>query len=247
MIKFFRKIRQNSINENKFTNYLKYAIGEIVLVVIGILIALSINNWNENNKLNKLKQVYYRQLLKDLNADKEYLTEKINIYNTRITGYENYLDTYKKPNLSPKEIIRNQNKLNFATDNLIFQNSTIKTLENTGDIKLIPLDIGNKLTELKSSQDLVIEFANLNYGYYMDNINLAGLSGGVPSFKERLNNQAELIQFLKIEDNSDKIILSTEYASYLKIYNEKTNIKKFETMLTNIDSIVELINSDYKK
>jgi len=51
MIKFFRKIRQKMLNENKFNTYLIYAIGEIVLVVIGILIALSINNWNENRKL----------------------------------------------------------------------------------------------------------------------------------------------------------------------------------------------------
>ena len=50
MIKFFRKIRQNLLSEGKTGKYLKYAIGEIVLVVIGILIALSINNWNENKK-----------------------------------------------------------------------------------------------------------------------------------------------------------------------------------------------------
>jgi hypothetical protein len=47
MIKFFRHIRQSLILENKTGKYLKYAIGEIVLVVIGILIALQINNWNE--------------------------------------------------------------------------------------------------------------------------------------------------------------------------------------------------------
>jgi sensor domain CHASE-containing protein len=46
MIKFFRKIRQRLLTENKFSKYLIYAIGEIVLVVIGILIALSINNSN---------------------------------------------------------------------------------------------------------------------------------------------------------------------------------------------------------
>jgi hypothetical protein len=51
MIKFFRKIRQQLLIENKFSKYLLYAIGEIVLVVIGILIALSINNWNEKRKL----------------------------------------------------------------------------------------------------------------------------------------------------------------------------------------------------
>jgi hypothetical protein len=50
MIKFFRKIRYNLMATGKTTNYLKYAIGEIVLVVIGILIALSINTWNENRK-----------------------------------------------------------------------------------------------------------------------------------------------------------------------------------------------------
>jgi len=47
MIKFFRKIRKNLLNEGKATRYFKYAIGEIILVVIGILIALRINNWNE--------------------------------------------------------------------------------------------------------------------------------------------------------------------------------------------------------
>ena len=51
MIKFFRKIRQRLLTENKFSKYLLYAIGEIILVVIGILIALQINNWNEGRKL----------------------------------------------------------------------------------------------------------------------------------------------------------------------------------------------------
>lgn len=51
MIKFFRRIRQKSIKENNNSLYFKYALGEIVLVVIGILIALQINNWNEETKL----------------------------------------------------------------------------------------------------------------------------------------------------------------------------------------------------
>ncbi len=55
MIKFFRHIRQSLIMENKTSKYFKYAIGEIILVVIGILIALSINNWNEN-RINSNKE-----------------------------------------------------------------------------------------------------------------------------------------------------------------------------------------------
>jgi hypothetical protein len=51
MIKFFRKIRQNLIMKNNTVKYFKYAIGEIILVVLGILIALQINNWNESKKM----------------------------------------------------------------------------------------------------------------------------------------------------------------------------------------------------
>ncbi len=51
MIQFFRKIRQGLLTEKKFSKYLLYAIGEIILVVIGILIALQINNWNEQRKI----------------------------------------------------------------------------------------------------------------------------------------------------------------------------------------------------
>ena len=69
MIKFFRKIRQNLLTENKFSKYLLYAIGEIVLVVVGILIALSINNWNENNNQQEKIKEYAKLYIKDLEAD----------------------------------------------------------------------------------------------------------------------------------------------------------------------------------
>jgi hypothetical protein len=69
MIKFFRHIRKGLLAENKFSKYLLYAIGEIVLVVIGILIALSINNWNERKKDSKLEGEYYCRLLEDIEQD----------------------------------------------------------------------------------------------------------------------------------------------------------------------------------
>ncbi len=75
MIKFFRRIRQKLLSENKFSKYLLYAIGEIVLVVIGILIALSINNWNEDRKLKQLKREYLYSLKRDLTADLTLLNE----------------------------------------------------------------------------------------------------------------------------------------------------------------------------
>ena len=71
MIKFFRKIRQQLLTENKFSKYLIYAIGEIVLVVIGILIALQINTWNEEGKLEKERITILENLRDDLTNDIE--------------------------------------------------------------------------------------------------------------------------------------------------------------------------------
>ena len=68
MIKFFRKIRQNLLMENNTGKYFKYALGEIILVVIGILIALQINNWNENRKA-KAREV---EILKDFKKELQF-------------------------------------------------------------------------------------------------------------------------------------------------------------------------------
>ncbi len=65
MIKFFRRIRQKLVSENKFSKYLIYAIGEIILVVIGILIALSINSWNQN----RLDQLDKKEILSKLHIE----------------------------------------------------------------------------------------------------------------------------------------------------------------------------------
>ena len=69
MIKFFRRIRQKLLSENRFSKYLIYAIGEIILVVIGILIALQINNWNDNRIKNNQVKTYALKLISDLKQD----------------------------------------------------------------------------------------------------------------------------------------------------------------------------------
>jgi len=69
MIKFFRKIRQSLLSENKFSKYLLYAIGEIALVMIGILLALQVNNWNESRKERVQEIKLYENLLVSLTAD----------------------------------------------------------------------------------------------------------------------------------------------------------------------------------
>lgn len=63
MIKFFRIIRQQLLSQNRFSKYLLYAIGEILLVMVGILLALQVNNWNEDKKLKVKKESYKTSLI----------------------------------------------------------------------------------------------------------------------------------------------------------------------------------------
>ena len=77
MIKFFRQIRFKLMNENKTSKYFKYAIGEIILVVIGILIALQINNWNENNKLKVQETEIISSLVEELKNNNRFLKASI--------------------------------------------------------------------------------------------------------------------------------------------------------------------------
>lgn len=89
MIKFFRRIRsqilgipqesseQNLLMENKTSKYIKYAIGEILLVVIGILIALQINNWNEGRKTKSLERTLLVEYQEELRFNYEELSKQI--------------------------------------------------------------------------------------------------------------------------------------------------------------------------
>jgi hypothetical protein len=89
MIKFFRKIRQNLLMENKTGKYFKYAIGEIILVVIGILIALSINNWNDKRKANDIMISFLQEIKLELGKDTLGMNKDIKRYET----YFNFKDS----------------------------------------------------------------------------------------------------------------------------------------------------------
>jgi uncharacterized protein YlxW (UPF0749 family) len=83
MIKFFRKIRQRLLTDNKFGKYILYSIGEIVLVMIGILLALQVNNWNTAKILDARELVLLSELKSNLETNIENLQRDIN---TQIIG-----------------------------------------------------------------------------------------------------------------------------------------------------------------
>lgn len=94
MIKFFRHIRKSLIEENKMGKYFKYAVGEILLVVVGILIALQINNWNDQRKDRIFEDEILQQIRVNLMKDKITLTEIQFNFKKAITSSDKILDTY---------------------------------------------------------------------------------------------------------------------------------------------------------
>lgn len=137
MIKFFRKIRKNLLNEGKTSKYLKYAIGEIVLVVIGILIALSINNWNVKKieKSNELK--YYKNIKRQLNEDENAINANIDYNNLYLKQFNQAIKIIEQDdrNIVDSLVSISVNLLEFSDFHR--QSNIYETMVNSGEIKLL--------------------------------------------------------------------------------------------------------------
>jgi hypothetical protein len=154
----------------KTTKYLKYAIGEIILVVIGILIALQINNWNEERR-NRSKE---NQYLKNLNQEFENqileINEQINYEKKFLTSGQYILDAYNRNGhlLVDSLLIIETNILNDRrTFNAI--NPTYTELLNTGDMKILKdEDFRNKLIIYQKDLERLAEVIKLNNSSFID-------------------------------------------------------------------------------
>lgn len=93
MIKFYRQIRKALLSNGKTGKYIKYAIGEIILVVIGILIALAINNWNQNRIAEDRAYGLMVQIKEDLQADLDYFNVVGGALTQRVLLFEDYINS----------------------------------------------------------------------------------------------------------------------------------------------------------
>ncbi|MCA6074646.1 DUF6090 family protein [Fulvivirga sedimenti] len=105
MITLFRKIRRKLLTQNSFTRYILYASGEIVLVVIGILIALQINSWNQQRKDRQQEQIILNQLHQEFMSNLDQLDEKIGIRKSIIHSSLRLYDYIDHPELRSTDSI----------------------------------------------------------------------------------------------------------------------------------------------
>ena len=146
--------------ENKTGKYLKYAIGEIVLVVVGILIALSINNWNEDRKSKKMATEVYTNLLTSLKQDSLEVERTINLLTKSI-------DTQKKIILSTSDQYTNdlsQTELDKMVQEVF--SGVMSFFPKTGVYNLITSNNSMDLLQSKKIKSLLINLYDFQYKRY---------------------------------------------------------------------------------
>ena len=137
MIKFFRKIRKNLINESRTRKYLIYAGGEIILVVIGILIALQINSYYEFNQSRKSEKEYFNRLLTDLKKDSAYYENRLKETNLLISNYQYFIQQSYKVQNTFEEYKNLMKGIDFPPTEVTTQNATYLELVSTGNLSIL--------------------------------------------------------------------------------------------------------------
>ena len=208
MIKFFRKIRQKLLSENKFSKYLIYASGEIVLVVLGILIALNINNHNEVSKLKQKELVLLAEMRQNLKQDLNRLDGIIRADKERIRSNE-----IVKLSLETKSAFNDSLKYHFGNT---FGNWELT--ENTAaweNLKSIGLDLisndslRSSLSHLYSTRYPYLENTERNaddriqwdrlYPQILKHINIDEMwVSGTPNNYEELIQDREFLEVIKM-------------------------------------------------
>ena len=234
MIKFFRKIRYDLMETGKTGKYFKYAIGEIILVVIGILIALSINNWNENRKETN----YEQKILKELKSDFSYNKSELNRNIIKATSLAHNSDSLlvlfnlPKDEVDPSIFFNYWRKLGgYSTYNP--SNGALNNLISSGNLNIIKNDSLRKhlarwsgiLEDVKEDEKRLIDFGDTR----MTPIRLEYLN----TKSKSANVVKALLENLKFENIVRTIRASANY-----------NVENYEVLGIEITIILDEINRE---
>jgi hypothetical protein len=222
MIKFFRKIRQKMLTENKFSKYMIYAIGEIFLVVIGILLAIYINERLTENKTNKLRCVYLDELKFTFEYDIKDVEENIAAFEKWNPKLEELLSALENKNLTDLDSV--SDKMNTASKYIYFNQRSKSKLEelkysNTNLIK--NRNLKNRILLYQDSEVSALLNAEKRYNlideelrqYFSKNLIQNIIQNEIKSEELENNNQFFSIIYQKYNANAG---MKTNYNRLLK-------------------------------
>ncbi len=137
MLRIFSRIRHTLISQSKFNRYLIYALGEIILVVIGILLALQVNNWNDRRKSIQRSEAYLGEMMKDLEKDTLEIKDYLRTIQRRVQSEEWFL---RKMEFTPDDLdslgmVFSPVYYDFYVHDAIYQR-----IQNSGDSRLTGFD-----------------------------------------------------------------------------------------------------------
>lgn len=227
MINFFRKIRENLLDEGKITKYLKYALGEIVLVVIGILIALQINNWNEKQDKLKLQQIIIANLNLELRNNLEHLNTAIEVSEKYIRSSETLLLSMNNPNTNQYREEKLDSMLStLSSSKWKRSNLNISTLEGSGSLNTVENnELKKRIYEwMNQIDDLIILEKRGEYAfqYYIDFIKKNG------SWREIDKYMLSQVKGSKLLPSNDHLLMNPEFE------NSVNDLNIFETHKINM-------------
>jgi hypothetical protein len=230
MIKFFRKIRQNLLSEGKNGNYLKYAIGEIVLVVIGILIALQINNWNQGRVNKKNENEYLTEIIKEIEANisltNYYINDRLPVKIEGLTNAKNYCEN-KEQVQDTLAFLKKISMGGLMSTGISFLSTrTYDELLSTGNFQLITNDslkmaVKNYYWKLKSD----IENINSKTSNYADFVNkLRPFNPSNPNFISKYDQKEMMVAFNSTEFRR---LVDLEFSFAYDIQIKANNLNEF--------------------
>mgnify|MGYP000869978899 FL=1 len=233
MIKFFRKIRQKLLSENKFSKYLIYAIGEIVLVVIGILIALSLNNWNDSKKKKIEERVLLTELMKNLEINITQIKEDIEWDSVAIRSGKIIMNVLNNK-ISYSDTLGNHFQNSRLVPNSFLTTSSYKAIENRGFQIVSSIFLRKKIMKLfdDTYPSMILEINNID-----ENTLKTNMQNYMINHFEYSNGQLKPNDYQELlEDQRYRNILSynIEIQGYFK-WKRIDCLKQVELLIEEID------------
>ncbi len=245
MIKFFRTIRKKLIEKTKVRSYFLYAIGEIVLVVVGILIALSINNWNENRKNEIERIVILKNLKTELAEDFFQLTYTLDRLDARKKAadylYNLITSETKNSALDSTQIVDALMRCGYI-HKFVPTFAVYNEIQNSGKLNLIQSDSIKKLLasyksrveeniRIEAPYEIALKNFEKNAVYYLSEI---------PHYTKKFTESYKLINFDLVKISKDEAFLtSLKHISYITKIEIVLKSEFLSTVLRDLKDVID--------